>query len=313
MKKILNKLHKIFLNWIFILFFLIKISYQINDFKYPNSLILLDNNIVFVQNNGIHFYNNDCTEELTGSIDFAIYSSNDLNKIAMAQFPYPHGYILILANSLLYIFKDDRTNIGSIDMSDIMNYISPNLIPYKVEDNNIYIIISFLNYQPLINLRIYKYNIISPETSPNVVNNYEITTYQENGCINYNDFLGLSCSFMSYNSNDLLTCFTIESYPHVLYTLTLNPKANFTEIQSFRDYKINENMRTDLAFLYAKVNDNKDNAIIYIIHNYYPFWATFNYTNKFSSIVSEDVGNHQSLAYEEYKHKIFFFLKRMNL
>ena len=120
MKKLLDKFYKIFFNWTFIIIFsLIKISYQIDNFKYPLSLILLDNSIVFVQNNGIHFYNNDCTEELTGSVSFNINNSDDLNKVLMAQFPNPHRYILVLANSLLYVFKDDRTNIGYIDMSGL--------------------------------------------------------------------------------------------------------------------------------------------------------------------------------------------------
>ena len=307
MKKLLDKLHTIFFNWIFIIiFFLIKISYQIDSFKYPLSLILLDNSIVFVQNNGIHFYNNDCTEELTGSVSFTITNSDDLNKVLMAQFPNPDRYILILANSLLYIFKDDRTNIGYIDMSGITSYPSFNLIPYKVQGNNIYIIISFLNNSQNINIRIYNYSIISPQTEPDIINTYEITTYQENGNINYN-LVGLSCLFLSYNSNDLLTCFTIEAYPHVLYTITLDPENSFTEMTNFRDYKINDNMRQNLPFLYAKANQNKDNAIIYVVNNYYPFWASFNYTNKFSSIVPEDLGNHTHLAPEPYKHQIFFF------
>ena len=308
MKKLLDKFYKIFFNWTFIIIFsLIKISYQIDNFKYPLSLILLDNSIVFVQNNGIHFYNNDCTEELTGSVSFNINNSDDLNKVLMAQFPNPHRYILVLANSLLYVFKDDRTNIGYIDMSGITSNPSFNLIPYKVQGNDIYIIISFLNYSNNnINIRIYKYNIISPQTEPDITNSYEITTYKEDGNINYN-LLGLSCLFLSYNSKDLLTCFTIESYPHVLYTVTLDPENSFTEITDFRDYKINENMRNELSFLYAKANQNKDNAIIYVLHNYYPFWSTFNYTNKFSSIVSEDLGNHTHLSPEPYKHQIFFF------
>ena len=66
------------------------------------------------------------------------------------------------------------------------------------------------------------------------------------------------------------------------------------------------NSYTDLL---AKANSNKQNVMIYAVVQHIPFWATFNYTNKLSSFVSESLENHPILSNGKFKHKIFYFIQ----
>ena len=81
-----------------------------------------------------------------------------------------------------------------------------------------------------------------------------------------------------------------------------NQEAPSENTITIKKNKTDGNITSEPVFLFSKANENKDNIIIYLVVQYYPFWATFNYTNKLSSFVSE--GN-TKLAPEKYKHNIF--------
>ena len=314
MKKFLHTLfHKTSFFMLFILFFLIKMYYQIDAYENPYSLILLDNSIVLVHNNGIHFYNNDLTEEF---IDYAKNFTVDKNAhILMVQFPAPNGYILILIQSSLYIFYENKEFIDSKELSECLNSIFYDLIPYKVQDNDLYFIISYIsinNNDGLININIYKF--IINDKSISCINSYNIPAYDEYG--NTKAFNGLSCFFLSPLESfeytcDLLTCFTIFTYPNVLLSITFNPENDFNEISELRDYKTLDVMQYEfLTSFKAKANNNKIIVMIYLIIKYIPFWGSFDYTNKFSSFVSESLGAHPVLDQGSNVHKIFYFSQK---
>ena len=108
-------------------------------------------------------------------------------------------------------------------------------------------------------------------------------------------------------NNDLLTCFGTIEWPPYLFSATFDPENNFEEIVILRDYKNHPNIVYANSYIYSKVNKKKKKAIIYIVFNAFPFWATFDYTNKFSSIYKESIGDGNYFHQNYWEHKIFYF------
>ena len=307
MKKTLKMFPKTLFN-VFIIFFFIKINCEISNFQFPKSLILLDNSVVLVHNNGIHFYNNDLTEEYSDKAKaFTIYNTQTYNNIIMHQFPAPDGYILILVDTTLYIFQKDKSFIDSKSIAECSG--SFDLIPYKVEGNNLHFIIAYSG-SGIINLNVYTFTINTKILS--ATNIPAIRTYNEDGNECYKNLNGLYCFFMSPLessgiNNDLLTCIANQADPHVFLSVTFDPSNNYNEIRDLRDHMSHISIKHNYTYFYAKANDYKEKILIYVISDYHPFLATFDYTDKFSYLVPEALGNHPQLAPEKYKHKIFFF------
>ena len=129
---------------LFILTYLYEKTYQeasTISLKFPTTFTLLDNSIVLIANNGIHFYDEYFTsEDEEKKIELSL-ESTDLSKIAMAQFPNEYGeYIIILVKNILYIFSNSKNVIKSqtieinADTNIDSNYC---LVPYKKNDNNL--------------------------------------------------------------------------------------------------------------------------------------------------------------------------------
>ena len=144
---------------IFIVLCLFITSYQDNKlfFTSPNSLTLLDNSIAIVADNGIHFYNKDLTID-SNNIPLEV-TVNDLNKIAMAQFPEIYGsYILILVKDNLYIFDQNKGLIKNSNIASIINGTHYDIIPYKKDNNILHFIISYVETNKIV-LSIFSFNL----------------------------------------------------------------------------------------------------------------------------------------------------------
>ena len=100
-------------NFIFFLFTLISFFLPINllelSLLMPNSLQLLDLSNLIVASDGIHFYNQDLTVEYTEKRKVFTLEESNLSKVAMAQFSDGHGgYIIILVNDVIYLYKSNK-------------------------------------------------------------------------------------------------------------------------------------------------------------------------------------------------------------
>ena len=152
----------------------------LDNLIYSSTLVLLDNKIVDVAQDGIHFFDEQFqNEEETNFIEF---SENlgfyDFSKISMSQFSQKYEeYILILCKRILYIFDKNHNLIINISLSDSIQDSENKIIAYKMENNYLhYIITSTVNYNQY-GIIHFKYNLNSNEKENTLVKQQVISTY----------------------------------------------------------------------------------------------------------------------------------------
>ena len=301
--------------FIFFLFTLISFFLPINllelSLLMPNSLQLLDLSNLIVASDGIHFYNQDLTVEYTEKRKVFTLAESNLSKVAMAQFSDGHGgYIIILVNDVIYLYKSNKDFMKSQNFSEIINSEYYSLIPYKKDNSNLIFYIScFLQGNSTINIVKFNYDL-SNEGSD--------LTYQINNIQVYKDitskadsYAGLSCLLMSPPTtltinNDLLTCFYYVSYPPILSANSFNPEDNLKEIENFKHFQITTGFDYLQAVSYAKTNNNKKKVLIFSQHNFKLYWATYDYINQFSPVYSEN-SDYIQISEKLERNKMFYF------
>ena len=281
-------------------------SVYIENLVYSSTFILLNNKIVDVAQDGIHFFDEQFqNEESTHFIEFSeqLDGFYDLSKISMSQFSQDYEeYILILCKRMLYIFDKEHNLIIKINLSDSIQDSENKIIAYKKENNYLhYIITSLVNYNQY-GIIHFKYNLNSINEIENTIENQkDISTYS----------YAFYCIFMAPLSSliinyDILNCFYISSWtPIQLYTSSYDPEQNFNEIESLRYYIEFDYFNSQPVFFGAITNEEKDKALIYFIHNENAGWVTFDYTNKLSNIVKKnDIGY---FYYASFPHRLLYF------
>ena len=288
----------------FILISLFKKSIQEKKISliFPSSLQLIDNNeILVVANDGIHFYNQNFTfENISKKIELSLLAKKEDNeKVSMAQFSDENGgYILIIIKDMLFILNREGEQINSTNITEKeINGTHYGLTPYKNNENILYFIISYIQGSFIFLIKC-KYNL---EISQIEIKDKKI---ELSGTLT-----GIYCLFMnplkSFEiNNKILTCFyTINNE---IISHSFDPEKDYNEINNLRYSKIITLFNYSPFYINAITNTNKTKALIYIIFETKPFWMTFDFTNKFSNVVSE-FENGIYLTYEIYKHKIFYF------
>ena len=282
----------------------------------PIIFTLLNNRNVVVKMDGIHFYDESLTNENYGkNITFATpiqIQNQDFEGISMAQFDQENGeYILILVNSIIYIFKSDETLLNSSDISSVVA-VSENkekyysLIPYKKYDNNF--IDYFILYVYNLNIYIKHFNLDINTKNNEIKNEKNFQSFNENGG-NANVLNGINCIFMSpipsFNvSYDLLTCFYCVNYPPSIASSVYDQDNNFTEIKRF--YRNNSNFTHECSYVNGITNQNKNKALIYINQGTKPFYCTFDFINGFSPIASESENDLYTIREAYYLQKMIY-------
>ena len=110
--------------------------------------------------------------------------------------------------------------------------------------------------------------------------------------------------------NDLLTCFGGLTWEPCVFSMTFNPERNFEEIKSLRTYALHSTFIYIPTHALAKTTAKKQKVLLYIICDSNPYWATFDYTNKFSTIYKENINIQEinaPMATEYWNHKILYF------
>jgi len=291
----------------FQLFLLAKFQVTVRTlpFKYPTLLTLENNELILINENGIHFYDSKLENEYNGkviSFNTSISSDIENRKTAMAQFAHENGgYILIIVKDILYILEANGNLIHSLSITDYFTSTNYYIIPYKKdEENYLHYIISY-NEGKTIKLNYFKFYLNSPFSNEKI-NTIDITVE------NANEIFGLNCIFMtpltSSNINyDILTCFY--NYVKIIYTSSFDPKNNFGKLDSF-DYSKEITLVQYITYIGGITNNLKTKALIYMIGETKPLWMTFDFQNLFSE-EKIDLNVGASLDSQPFFNKIKYF------
>ena len=115
----------------------------------PNTLTLLNKDIIMVAKDGIHFYDSTFTNENTDKkilLSSQISTANEYSKTSMAQFSESDDeYIIIFILNEIYIFDKLYNKLFSENITQYINSDYYYLVPHKNDNNCLYFIISCRN------------------------------------------------------------------------------------------------------------------------------------------------------------------------
>ena len=281
---------KTFMPLISLFVFISLLSFSKSDEQkllFPSILTLLNQKLVLVVNNGIHFYNEGLTEEDTSKyIPLTIPSKEDNYKTAMAQFSVEdQGYILILVMNTMYFFEQDGTIITSSDLSSLINGSYYCLTPYKKDGNDLHYIISYIDIESKkLNLHHFVFNIKILINERKNIKNVGIFLRESNE--SPIDIIGTTCVFLLYPTfnYNVLACMYGVGLPYEIHIRTFDPKNDFNEIgNSNFPYFLDRKSYFDSTptFISGITLDNIKLFIIFI-YNGKLFDMTFDFDNNFS-------------------------------
>ena len=287
------------------LFAKFQIAIRTLPYSYPTLLTLENDDLILVNQNGIHFYDSKLENEISNkSIPFSenIASDTENKKTTMAQFDHENGgYILIIAKDILYILESDGNQIHSLPITDYFTSTNYFITPYKKEENYLNYIITYKDDTGRsIKINYFKFELNSPFT------NEKLNTTTIN-LGDGNEIFGLNCIFMtplisSGITYDILTCFYCSSKS--IYASSFDPKNNFEKINSFDHSKL-ITLVSYVNFIGGITNNSKQKALIYVLGDSKPLYMTFDFQNLFSTeklgVCSEVLSN------EPFFNKIKYF------
>jgi len=269
---------------------------------FPTSFELINNDIVIVAKDGIHFYNQNLVEYEDKKITSSLLNvAGNIEKISIAQFSeQDDGHILILIMDILYIFNKEGTEHKIFNLTQEINGAHYGLTPYKKEGNKLIFIISFIeNGSTKIVIDKYEYDFDTINT--NIAKDISIQ-------INNGNLKGVYCIFMkksTSDSNEILTCFY--AIANEIFTQSFDPQEDFNEIENLKYYRTIELFLYPPSYINAITDNNKIKALIYLVCDAKSFWMTFDFQNKFTK-ESQEI--EKGLSFDIYKHKIFYFQQK---
>ena len=155
---------------------------------------------------GIYIYNNGFSNNIKlyeFSSDEAIKNDDEFKKIIISNYINNNQlFILSLVNNKLYLFEYDNRKLTKFNLESNLNGDYYNLIPYKLENNSLFLIIIFANKNckdSKLNFLNYKIDLSSNEYTINLENTNNLK-YTSISCESINSF---SCHIIS---NDKLIC-----------------------------------------------------------------------------------------------------------
>ena len=291
------------------LFILTKNEIRYLYFGYPSLLTLHDQSKVIVGSDGIHFYDSNLEEEdLTKNITFEtrLNSRTNNDKTVLTQFSSEYeGYILILVMDILYIFESNGTIIDNITLTNTISANHYYINPYKVENNNLHFIISYVKSTTTFALNYFIFN----KVNKSLENNEKIMIVKTNEGGTVDSVSGVTCLFLiNQNYGKILTCFYSTNYYSEIQTRSFNYNNNFEEYSNLYINFTDRSMINGLAdYISAIADKNKEKAILYIVSNGVSFWMTFDFEKHFSFPSEMNKPSEYSFLGIYSFHKIYFF------
>ena len=269
------------------------------SFAFPTSFELINNDIVIVAKDGIHFYNQNLVEYEGKKIELSLLNrAGDIEKVSIAQFTEENGgYILILVTDILYIFDQGGTEYNVFNLTEEINGAHYGLTPYKKDGNKLIFIISYIDKDSSrIVIDKFEYNLETINT-----NKTKDISIQ----INKGNLKGVYCLIMKQlfaDSNEILTCFY--AIGNEIFTQSFDPREDYKELENLKYSKTFELFEYPPLYINAATNNIKIKALIYLVCDRKSFWMTFDFENQFSKD-SQEIEN--DISYDIYKHKILYF------
>jgi len=267
--------------------------------EFPTSLQLINNDIVIVAKDGIHFYNQSLVEYGERKISLSLLTlAGDIEKISIAQFSEENdGYILILVMDILYIFDQGETEYKICNLTQEINGAHYGLTPYKKEGNKLIFIISYKDKDSS-RIVIDKCEYYLGTININITKDISIE-------INNGNLKGVYCLFMKKDSNEILSCFYAIS--NEIFTQSFDPNDDFKELENLKYSRKFELFEYPPSYINAITNKIKAKALIYLSCDSKSFWMTFDFENKFSN-ESQEI--ERGITYDIYKHKNYYFQQK---
>ena len=272
---------------------------SLNKIEYLSSLKLIDDKIVVVAKDGIHFYDKYFKIEMINKkIPFKKLIIDNNKNIVMAQFSENNdGYLLILISNNLYIFDKNEKKIISINFFNKINGSHFSLIPNKKNNNCIYFLITYINNESFIIVNC-KYNLITKKINIKTKYLFFVNFERRGGGVKCN-FMNPQLSLLKINYG-ILVCFY--SNDKDIVSISFSLENNFKEIECLKYTTQIPIMHYSNLYINTITDKKKQKAFIYIICDGKLYWLTFDFINQFSDIHKENfVDNIYS------KNKIFYF------
>ena len=293
-------------NYLFVLITLLIINIiQSDKLLYPSILTLLNQKLILVANNGIHFYDSNLeNEELDKLIHLNITTDEENYKTAIEQFSAEYGgYILILVKNIIYIFHPDGTFIYSSNYSNFLSGTYYCITPYKKIDNKLHYVISFSNMVNEITLNYFIFDLDYHGQSLNTMDFY-VKVQSSNS--ESTKIVGVTCLLiLNSTNNEIITCFYACQFPVEIHSRSFDSNNNINELThmfKYISFDTSEYSSTP-PYISAITNLEKNKALVCFVfsnHN----WMTFDFENGFSNLISNDVIG--MLGYYPYNKMIYF-------
>ena len=232
----------------------------IENAMFPITLSLSNDNIFFVSNSSITFYNsffNSTIKTYKLNKNESIQTKEESYKTVIGQ--YPNGDILLLIKDHLKIYSQDGDKIIEKDLSEIYNIIRIyNLIPIKIENNYFYYIIAFTNSSNFtISLIYYKIDKEGNNFTEIFCKKYNLTNFIKNN--EHADYISnINCELMrNISYPNQLVCFYISRFPSRIHATAFDIENELKPINNviyYDDIQINE--------IKSICNENKLQALI---------------------------------------------------
>ena len=227
-----------FINFLNILLLILFSKVYNISFSYFNSITLKNENIFIIHQNGICICDSSFTHIIKNIYTFEenerINNEENLSKVEILQFD--DGYIISIIIDKIYIFNVN----GELDFKSDTIIEKENLYyslsKHKVIDNTYYFLIGYIHESSLY-LYYFQYNSSTKKNSLiSKIEKYYDRVYFSSG--RYDEYSiknkGISCQFLKYNSEDVISCFY-----SIYYTYSCIAIAYFSINENIIDMKFN--------------------------------------------------------------------------
>ena len=243
--------------------------------KYPNCIELKNGNVLIVFSDGIYIYNSKLSEELNNisyESDFSL-NENDNNLVNLSMFD--DGLVISIIKTYLYIFSSIGEYIFHFNLTnELQGATYYSLLPHKINENNYYYIITYINSSTKIIIKYYYINLT--ENTNNLIDSFEYS-HNDSSFKLINNNKGLTCQLMAHpNIENVLSCFYEISFPNhiTVSSFLLGDQIRLSNIPIiylkndvpgyFKSAITNDKTR---AFICYSTNGNHGNCFFYNMAN----------------------------------------------
>ena len=310
-----NGFNIILINIIFLSFLISNSKEQrkILSINFPNILTLLNQNIIMVAQDGIHYFNSDLTiEDVSKKIIFEnqVLNSEQDEKTSIAQFSSEDGgYIIVLSLNIIYFLTSEGIFIDSKNLSSIIDGEHYCITPYKNDNNNLHYIIDYPSSDNEYKGFTLLYSIYSLSSQSIHIVNSKIIEVKIGSYNNNPSYLeGVSCLILTHPSlnYNILTCFYGVSYVIEIQSKSFDLNNNLEEISDLFYYCYDLEQTGNIQYISVVPNENKQKVFIFYFSTI-PYYLTFDFEKKFSKPISLFEQPDFSIRYGYYFSRTFYF------